>query len=347
MPSLRYADPQTLTQYPLEISSTADWQPEGAMPDDAPERARTPAPVAGWQFSVELGPLPKGEMIAPSLSLLDAPDHRYLFSLEADGKTFDLAPIPPRAEDKNRRGHSSEERSQRERERKATVRTAIDCFHVERKVRRARLHCSLQTATPPSRYLLTISIRPTEIRVAAPGSLPRTMATPPASISQMLQNPRIASRVCSPVATAMVLAAHRNALKAAGRQSVATEHVIDSCHDPVSGMYGLWPLAIRSAANAGLIGAVELFSDWTPALQCLSAGLPLVASIRYGAGELPGAPMPATAGHLVVVAGVDDKDVLVNDPAAPNHGTVSRRYPLEAFSRAWFRHRGAVYIVGP
>ena len=75
--------------------------------------------------------------------------------------------------------------------------------------------------------------------------------------------------------------------------------------------------------------------------------LPLVASIRYAAGELPGAPMLATGGHLVVVTGVDGEAVLVNDPAAPYHGTVSRRYPLAAFSRAWFRHRGAVYIVSP
>ena len=35
MPSLRFADPQTLTQYPLEISSTADWQPEQSAPGAA------------------------------------------------------------------------------------------------------------------------------------------------------------------------------------------------------------------------------------------------------------------------------------------------------------------------
>ena len=93
--------------------------------------------------------------------------------------------------------------------------------------------------------------------------------------------------------------------------------------------------------------AVELFSDWSPALQCLEAGLPLVASIRYGDGELPNAPMRATGGHLVVVTGVDGDSVRVNDPAAPYHGVVSRQYPLDAFSRAWFRHRGAVYILCP
>jgi hypothetical protein len=92
---------------------------------------------------------------------------------------------------------------------------------------------------------------------------------------------------------------------------------------------------------------VELFSSWDPALACLRAGLPLVASIRYGAGELPGAPMNATGGHLVVVHGLAGRDVLVHDPAAAHHGAVMRRYPVDAFSRAWFRHRGAVYILCP
>jgi len=320
MSSLRFADPQTLTQYPLEISSTADWQPAGVQ--ETPDC---------WHFRIDLGVLPAGEMIAPSLSLLDAPGHRFVFALEADGERFPLAPIPPRGEDKAERASNGG---------KARVRTAIDCFHIEKKVRQAVLHCALNTRVAPSRYLLTISIRSTEIKVRPPESLPTTIVNRPLpSISQMLQNPRIASRACSPVATAMVLAAH-------GRQ-VVTEQVIANCHDPVTGMYGLWPLAVLSAANVGLIGAVELFEDWAPALECLSRDLPLVASIRYAAGELPGAPMNATGGHLVVVTGVDGNEVLINDPAAPNHGTVSRRYPLEAFSRAWFRHRGAVYILCP
>ncbi len=327
MPSLRFADPQTLTQYPLEISSTADWQPDSSSTTaaaDAPSGSR-------WRFSLDLGRLAKGEMIAPSLSLLNAPNHRYQFVLEADGDCHPLAPIPPVAADAE-----SRKRDQG----RTRVRTAIDCFHIEKTIRQARLHCTLTTSSAPSRYLLTVSIRPTEIKVAAPDSLPTTLAAPRVpTISQMLQNPRTAARVCSPVATAMVMAAHQ--------PGVVTEHVIAGCHDPVTGMYGLWPLAVRAAAGAGLIGAVELFDSWTPALECLAAGLPLVASIRYGAGELPGAPMSATGGHLVVVTGVDGKEVLINDPAAPNHGTVSRRYPLAAFSRAWFRHRGAVYIVGP
>ena len=318
MPSLRFADPETLTQYPLEISSTADWRP---APDNED----------AWLLSIDLGALPAGEMIAPSLSLLDAPGHRFTFTLEAAGERYVLAPIPPREEDEAQRKANGNT---------ARIRTAIDCFHIEKKVGRARLHCALTTRVAPSRYLLTVSIRPTEIQVDPPGSLPRTIATEKlASISQMLQNPRIAARACSPVATAMVMSAHR--------RGVVPERVIADCHDPITGMYGLWPLAVSAAAGAGLIGAVELFTDWRSALTCLNAGLPLVASIRYGKGELPGAPMAATGGHLVVVRGVDGEEVLINDPAAPTHGTVSRRYPVDAFSRAWFRHRGAAYILCP
>ena len=321
MPSLRFADPLTVTQYPLEISSAAEWRAEG----DA------------WAVSIDLGPLPAGEMIAPSLSVPEAPRHGFVFTLEADGETYALAEVPPPTEPEAI--HAAKKKMDGA-GRKRKVRTAIDCFHVERPVRTARLHCRLTGTGEPERYLLTVSVRPTEIDpVPDDQSLPDVMARRPAAISQMLQNPRIASRVCSPVSTAMVMGAHR--------RNPVTEQIIAECHDTLTGMYGLWPLAVRSAALAGSVGAVELFAGWEPVLACLSAGLPLVASIRYGAGELPGAPMTATGGHLVVVYGVTGGEVLIHDPAAPTHGSVMRRYPLAAFSRAWFRHRGAVYILCP
>ncbi len=320
MPSLRFADPQTVTQYPLEISSAADWQADGD----------------GWAAHIDLGPLPAGEMIAPSLSLLDAPVHGFVFTLEADGRQHRLAAVPPPSDPDAIQAAKAQAGSAGRRQK---VRTAIDCFHVDRAVRNATLHCHLTGVRRPDRYLLTVSIRPTDLEPEAAGSLPDIRTERPPTISQMLQNPRIAGRVCSPVGTAMVMGTHR--------RNLITEQIIADCHDTLTGMYGLWPLAVRSAAGAGLIGAVELFSGWEPVVVCLRAGLPLVASIRYGAGELPGAPMNATGGHLVVVHGIEADHVLVHDPAAPVHGSVARRYPLDVFGRAWFRHRGAVYILCP
>ena len=112
-------------------------------------------------------------------------------------------------------------------------------------------------------------------------------------------------------------------------------------------MYGMWPLAIRAASRFGVIGAVELLSDWSMVLTCLAQQRPVVASIRYAQGALQGAPQAASHGHLVVVYGIDDSQVLVNDPAAPDRGSVSRRYNINEFSEAWFRHRGAAYILAP
>lgn len=312
MQSLRFADARTVTQYPLEIPFTADWQ----------------AAESGWDFTIELTDLAKGDIVAPSLSVLDQPDYGFQFTLEIDDKLYPLAPVPAEASHRQDPNPSDNR-----------VRTAIDCFHLGRRAKRARLHCHLSTVSSPEHYLLAVSIRPTQMKIeAAEGASHHRLALPPAR-SQMLENPRIAGGICSPISTAMALGSHRPA--------VDTGQIIRDCFDPSTRMYGSWPLAVRSAARIGCIGAVEVFSSWTPIMDCLRAGLPVVASIRFGAGELPGAPMASTAGHLVVVYGVTDEGVLVNDPAAPNHGTVSRSYPLIDFSRAWFRHRGAGYILCP
>ena len=59
---------------------------------------------------------------------------------------------------------------------------------------------------------------------------------------------------------------------------------------------------------------------------------------------LPGAPLPASNGHLVVLRGSDAHTVIVNDPAHPGL-TVS--YPSEAFERCWLEHGGVAYLVAP
>lgn len=317
MQSHRFADPETVTQYPLEIPADSPaWDGLWASREE------------GLQAVIELGNLAAGDMIAPSLSIPGPDSPRYRFVLEASGKRYPLPSIPTRETDRGQPNPSD-----------SKVRTAIDCYHLDKAVRDVRLVCQLSTTRTPERFLLTTCIRPAEMAVPAPGQLSDQRAVTPPARSQMLENPRIAGGICSPVSTAMVLGAHISGLE--------TGPVIRGCFDPITRMYGMWPLAISCAARMGVIGAVELLADWGPVHACLAAGLPLVASIRFKAGELPGAPMPATGGHLVVVHGIEDGQVLVNDPAAPNHGSVSRHYPLEVFGRAWFRHRGATYILCP
>ena len=77
----------------------------------------------------------------------------------------------------------------------------------------------------------------------------------------------------------------------------------------------------------------------------LAAGLPPALSIAWSAGALPGAPLPASDGHFVVVRGrTPDGDVIVNDPAQPH---VRHVYPATEFERAWLGHGGVALLVAP
>jgi hypothetical protein len=80
-------------------------------------------------------------------------------------------------------------------------------------------------------------------------------------------------------------------------------------------------------------------------------GVPLIASIAFGQGELDNTPsgFNRSDGHLVVVVGFTEQgDVIVNDPRAdPGIGeSVRRVYPRQQFKQAWQGgSRGAVYLI--
>jgi hypothetical protein len=87
--------------------------------------------------------------------------------------------------------------------------------------------------------------------------------------------------------------------------------------------------------------------DLREAERFIKAGIPLVASVTFGAGELDGTPISSTAGHLLVIAGFTaDGDVVVNDPAADTRAGVRRTYDRGQFERAWLPHSGGlVYVI--
>ena len=82
-----------------------------------------------------------------------------------------------------------------------------------------------------------------------------------------------------------------------------------------------------------------------PSRSCAS-GIPLVVSIRFARGELTGAPISSTSGHLVVLAGLTAAgDPIVMDPAAPSDATVRRTYDRAQFERAWIGGSGGTAYV--
>ncbi len=115
-----------------------------------------------------------------------------------------------------------------------------------------------------------------------------------------------------------------------------------SYHGPTR-MFGVWPQNLWAASRWAL-GAVETAVDWAAAGLALAAGHPLVASIGFPKGGLDGSPLPGTAGHLVIVRGIENNRVLANDPAADAAARVPRSYDIDQFAAAWLANRGVFYL---
>jgi Peptidase_C39 like family len=220
----------------------------------------------------------------------------------------------------------------------------IDVFRttapVEAARLRARVSAPAEAAVLTTPWMLTLS--------AADGTTPMpprpATATPGTRLeiparSQMAADPTIASRICSPTCVAMVLDFWR---RPAGLVPLAAE-----MFHPGLDLYGVWPAAIKAAGRRGLAGYLLRFPDWPAAAWCLGRGLPVIASVRYAAGELTGAAAAQTPGHLLVVTGWEGDDALVNDPAAPAVACVGRRYRIDELARVWLERSGVGFVIFP
>jgi hypothetical protein len=275
----------------------------------------------GWSSTIPLGDLPNDHIVVPSFAVARSPRSDFAATLIAADATWRIAPTQRTAPESNNVDP------------RAT--THIDYFHCRAPLAAASL--TLSVAREPVDYLLTVSTRAFGI-AATPGiSVTQRLVVPP--ISQLTAPRALRYRICSPTSIAMVLAYH-------GIDVSLASAVREALHEP-SGLFGVWPLAIRTATDAGLIGAVECFDSLDAAAPVLERGLPIVASIRFAAGTLPGAALTGTDGHLVVVTGMDEDWVYINDPAARDASGVPRQCPRDAFAAAWLNERGAAYILHP
>jgi peptidase C39-like protein len=157
------------------------------------------------------------------------------------------------------------------------------------------------------------------------------------ALSQMEEDPALRHRVCSPTCVAMVMAYYGT--------SVPVAELAREMLQPELDLYGVWPAAIRAASRRGIGGYLLRFPDWAAAAWCLERGMPVIASVRYGAGELSGAAIEQTTGHLVVLTGCAGGEVFVNDPAAPRSAEVARRYRLDELRRVWLGRSGVGYVL--
>jgi peptidase C39-like protein len=161
---------------------------------------------------------------------------------------------------------------------------------------------------------------------------------------------------CSPTSTAMLLAYWRRGptprqyawVDPAYRQpqvDYAARYVFDYAYRGA----GNWPFNTAYAAGFRLEAFVTRLRSLRQAERFITAGIPLAASIAFGPGQLDGAPIRSTSGHLLVITGFTRTgDVVVNDPAAASARGVRRVYRRGQFERAWLAGSGGtVYVVHP
>jgi hypothetical protein len=172
-----------------------------------------------------------------------------------------------------------------------------------------------------------------------PGNWVRELTVAPRS--QFEEQEKYKNDVCSPTSLAMIL-------EFWGMKK-GTEEVALAVRDRTSQLFGNWPANMAYAAKNGLDARAARLDSIADLESEISAGRPVAVSVTFADGDLPGAPLRKTAGHLIVVAGfTKDGDVIVMDPAGKSRDQVRRVYPRAAFHHVWrVKKRGLAYIVGP
>ena len=152
---------------------------------------------------------------------------------------------------------------------------------------------------------------------------------------------------CSPTSTSMVL----------GFWGVDAGAVRATCAERRGRHEGLRVRRVRQlAVQHGLCGQagdleayVARFTGLDAVEPWVKAGVPVVVSYAWKKGELTGAPIPSSSGHLGVIVGFDAAgNPIVNDPAAASDEAVQRTYLRGEFEALWLGNSGGtVYLIYP
>lgn len=142
---------------------------------------------------------------------------------------------------------------------------------------------------------------------------------------------------CSPASLTMIHAFHGIDLP--------VEETARAVFDRAYNGTGNWSFNVAYSGRLGFRALVAHLANLDHAQRLIERNLPLAISYSWSDGELPGAPLPHSDGHLAVLCGFTrDGDCAINDPAAPNVRVV---YPRAAIERIWQRNEGVAYVIAP
>lgn len=153
---------------------------------------------------------------------------------------------------------------------------------------------------------------------------------------------------CSPTSTSMVMA-YWSIITGNTALNRTVPTVKNGVWDYVYNGGGNWTFNTAYAAAAGLDAKVTRMSSLAEVEQWTAAGVPVIVSIAYAAGELDGTPLTKSGGHLLVIRGFDAAgNVLVNDPAASTNEGVALTYNRLQFEKVWLKYsNGTSYLMYP
>lgn len=230
----------------------------------------------------------------------------------------------------------------------ADARVATDTLHLRDGVVGVAMRYRLRLCTSDPGYTPTVS----GIAVVTSGSdgLPdaSTAFHHRSAWGTELELPQRSQRVgdpasagwCSPTATSMVLAYWGKTIPVAVAAAATYDHTY--------GGTGNWAFNTAWAGALGFDAYVTRFASLREVERWIAAGVPVVISLAWSTGELVGAPIPSSDGHLIVIRGFDDAgDVIANDPAAHSDDEVRRVYHRDDLQRSWLASGGVAYLIHP
>lgn len=151
---------------------------------------------------------------------------------------------------------------------------------------------------------------------------------------------------CSPTSTSMVLAYLDRYI---GDCEPRVHAAVDGVYDWIYDGHGNWPFNTAYAATQGYEGYIFRFNSLAKAEEYVATGIPVIISIAWDKGQLTGADVDSTNGHLVVLVGFDSSgNPIIHDPAAPANERVRRTYLRSEFEPLWLGSSGGtVYLIYP
>ena len=300
-----YAPDARSWKYPLPLSGELEWR------SDIVQEVEIPLPR-----------IPPDHIVVPSFSSLDGFDHLWWMNW-GTSSCFTAS-------------FGSQSGQYAHFEGGPGVHARPDYFTTSQAIPDARLRLLVDAVEPPRDYLVTVSVRPITPKIEDTATADTPLLNIPPKSPTSPKKWEFGRRICAATCVSM-------AMDYLGVDHALQDLVIAAYHRPVD-RYGVWPQNLWAASRWGVIGAIETTTNWQVLERAVADGHPFAPLIAFEEGGLDGSPIHRSFGHMVIVRGIQDSHVVVNDPVSSDVTSVPVRYAASQFRQAWLSAMGFFYL---